>query len=223
MFRPSGAWESLRVRFPRGFRPGLACIAAPRLQMPSWLTGGLALWLAAAVPSAALADEVISRAWTIQNVLEPTFTEAISRPDTIQNGLEPIFTEAISHAVTDCNIGIFADEDGDTVHDCLDICPGGNDLIDVDNNNHPDACEPGSCCFMTGGFPGCFNSNKLECESPPYNGVYGGAGSVCDQNVAIIHEPSGDVFIHVIGPPADCGPATPPTCSGSGNPTSTAT
>jgi len=146
------------------------------------------------------ADEVISRAWTIQNVLEPTFTEAISR------------------AITDCNIGVFVDEDGDTVHDCNDVCPGGNDLVDADNNNIPDACEPGSCCFMAGGFPGCFNSNKLECESPPYNGVYGGEGSSCTQNVAIILEPSGDVFIHAIGPPADCGPATPPTCSGSGNP-----
>jgi len=174
--------------------------------------------------SATRADEVISRAWTIQNVfeptfteaisrpdtiqnvLEPTFTEAISRPDTIQNVLEPTFTEAISQAVTDCNIGIFADEDGDFVHDCNDICPGGNDLIDVDNNNIPDACEPGSCCIMVGGFPGCFNSNKLECESPPYNGFYGGHGSSCTQNIAFIHEPSGEVFIHVIGPPATCNP-----------------
>lgn len=162
----------------------------------------------------ARADEVISRAWTIQNVLEPTFTEAISRADTVQNVLEPIFTETISQAVTECNVGIFADEDGDTVHDCNDICPGGNDLVDVDDNDIPDACEPGSCCFMTGGFPGCFNSNKLECESPPYNGFYGGEGSSCTQNVAFIHEPSGEVFIHVVGPPATCPTGSPPpTCT----------
>ncbi|MBF8305537.1 MAG: hypothetical protein HW398_725, partial [Acidobacteria bacterium] len=182
------------------------------------------------------ADEVISRAWTVQNVVEPTFTEAISRADTIQNVLqpifteaisradtiqnvlEPIFTEAISQAVTECNIGIFADEDGDTVHDCFDICPGGNDLIDADHNNIPYACEPGSCCIMTAGFPGCFNSNKLECESPPFNGVYGGQGSSCTQNVAIIREPSGDVFIHAIGPPATCNTGNPPpTCPGGNN------
>ncbi len=156
------------------------------------------------------ADEVISRAWTIQNVLEPTFTEAISRAETIQNVLEPAFTEAISQAVTECNVGIFADEDDDTVHDCLDVCPGGDDLIDNDSNNIPDACEPGSCCIMVGGIPGCFNSNKLECESPPFNGVYGGEGSSCTQNIAIIHEPSGEVFIHVIGPPATCNTGGPP-------------
>jgi hypothetical protein len=181
---------------------------------------------------------VISRAWTVynRNAAEPTFTEAISRAETIHNDYvaQPTFTEAISRAdtvhndyippadileahsvaVTQCNIGLFADEDNDTVHDCFDICPGGNDLIDADNNNIPDACEPGSCCFMTGGFPGCFNSDKLECESPPFSGVYGGEGSVCDQNVAIINEPSGEVFIHVIGPPADCGPGTPTVCRG---------
>ncbi len=168
----------------------------------------LILALTICVPTAR-ADEVISRAWTIQNVLEPTFTEAISRPDTIQNVLEPTFIEAISQAVTDCNIGIFADEDGDFVHDCNDICPGGNDLIDNDNNNIPDACEPGSCCFMAGGFPACANSNKLECESPPLNGVYGGHGSSCTQNVAIVHEASGQVFIHVVGPAATCKTGNP--------------
>lgn len=160
-------------------------------------------------------NEVISRAWTVENIIEPTFNEAISRAQTVQNILQPIFDEAISRSVSSCNIGIFADADGDTVHDCLDVCPGGNDLVDADDNDIPDACEPGSCCFMNDGFPACFNSNKLECESPPFNGVYGGQGSICDQNVAIIREPSGDVFVHIVGPPADCGPDTPPTCQGS--------
>ncbi len=160
-------------------------------------------------------NEVISRAWTVENVVEPTFIEAISRAQTVENVLQPTFDEALSRAVTGCNIGIFADADGDTVHDCLDICPGGNDLVDNNNNEIPDACEYGSCCFMNGSFPACFNSNKLECESPPFNGVYGGQGSICDQNVAIIREPSGAVFIHIVGPPADCEPETSPTCQGS--------
>lgn len=34
-----------------------------------------------------------------------------------------------------------------------------------DGDDITDECEPGSCCFMTGGFPRCFNSNKLSAKA----------------------------------------------------------
>ena len=42
----------------------------------------------------------------------------------------------------ECNcIGMYQDTDGDGVCDADDICPDGDDNIDVDNDNIPDACD----------------------------------------------------------------------------------
>ena len=37
------------------------------------------------------------------------------------------------------------DTDGDTICDVVDICPGGNDLVDNDGNGEPDDCD--ACPF----------------------------------------------------------------------------
>jgi hypothetical protein len=39
--------------------------------------------------------------------------------------------------------GACADSDGDGVYDPMDLCPGGNDKVDADNDALPDACEIG--------------------------------------------------------------------------------
>lgn len=42
-----------------------------------------------------------------------------------------------------CGCGVSdVDSDGDTVPDCFDICPGGNDLVDTDGDGQPDFCDP---------------------------------------------------------------------------------
>jgi hypothetical protein len=42
----------------------------------------------------------------------------------------------------DCAVSPFcADSDGDGVSDAADLCPGGNDLVDVDLDGNPDDCE----------------------------------------------------------------------------------
>ena len=135
--------------------------------------------------SSTFAGEAISKELTVRNRYQPpppAIVEGHSQEQSVHNRFLPSplpIVESISKEVTGCNIGLFADEDGDTVHDCFDLCPGGSDLIDVDNNGIPDGCELGSCCIMTASIPACFNSNKLECENPPYVGVYGGEGSSC--------------------------------------------
>ncbi len=46
----------------------------------------------------------------------------------------------------DCNCsGTFQDTDNDTVCDENDICPGGDDLIDSDNDGTPDFCDNTNC------------------------------------------------------------------------------
>ena len=42
-----------------------------------------------------------------------------------------------------CGCGVPDDDtDGDTVPDCIDICPGGDDNTDTDGDGVPDACDP---------------------------------------------------------------------------------
>jgi len=54
-----------------------------------------------------------------------------------------------------CNcVGTFSDIDGDMVCDANDVCPGGNDNLDMNNNGQPDYCEPtyGQCDTVGGDF-----------------------------------------------------------------------
>jgi hypothetical protein len=45
-----------------------------------------------------------------------------------------------------CGCGVpDTDSDGDTVPDCHDRCPGGDDRLDCDNDGTPDACDPDRC------------------------------------------------------------------------------
>lgn len=55
-----------------------------------------------------------------------------------------------------CNcVGIFEDSDNDGICDANDICPGGDDSIDSDNDGTPDFCD---CNILTN----AFNPNTLE-------------------------------------------------------------
>lgn len=40
-----------------------------------------------------------------------------------------------------CSDGSTTDTDNDGVFDCIDVCPGSNDLADLDNDNIPDGCD----------------------------------------------------------------------------------
>ncbi len=97
---------------------------------------------------------------------------------------------------SDCNLNGIPDE--------CDIADGTSDNCNV--NGIPDECEDGKCCFdldANGVYEACAVATGLLCA--PSGGVFGGACSFCPrQNTAIIPEPGGGVFIHVIGPPVDC-------------------
>ncbi len=92
--------------------------------------------------------------------------------------------------------------------------PDGDGLVsdDCNDNGVPDECEfpdpntVGACCIPG---VGCGNTNAADCATA--GGIYHGACTSCDvQNIAIIIEPGGEVFIHNIGPPGDdCAPPAP--------------
>ena len=52
----------------------------------------------------------------------------------------------------DCNCaGVSADSDNDGICDAVDVCPGGDDLLDANGNGQPDACEV-TCINQTTNF-----------------------------------------------------------------------
>lgn len=64
------------------------------------------------------------------------------------------------------------DSDNDTVCDDIDICPGFDDLLDVDNNGIPDACEPvTSDCELVNN--GSFIDGLIDWELRKFNGADG--------------------------------------------------
>ena len=104
---------------------------------------------------------------------------------------------------------------------------------DCNTNGIPDECEPGACCFVaTGGtcvggpadgrsctspdecqggacvttdIQSCASTRQATCEAPPINGIFRGVCQECpSQNVAIVPEGDGSIFIHVVGPPVEC-------------------
>ena len=69
-----------------------------------------------------------------------------------------------------CNCaGTIVDSDGDTVCDVFDVCPTGNDLIDLNQNGTPDACEENDS--------DCFTISHVDFEQS--NGIWvdGGSGA----------------------------------------------
>ncbi len=57
------------------------------------------------------------------------------------NSIYPDAPEICDGKDNDCNPSTLEDEDGDGVCNEDDICPGGDDTVDLNNNNIPDACE----------------------------------------------------------------------------------
>ncbi len=84
------------------------------------------------------------------------------------------------------NIRLYEDADGDGVCDDDDICPGGDDNIDNDNNGIPDACEGGGgCAYVTidfndfeSGF-GIWNDGGSDCRRSSNDAAYANSGNYC--------------------------------------------
>ena len=90
-----------------------------------------------------------------------------------------------------------------------DIAEGTSD--DCNDNGTPDECEwpdpqtSGACCLAGGEayWRGCGVTDAANCAS--LGGTYSGNCTTCpEQNLEIVDEPGGDIFVHVIGPPIDC-------------------
>jgi len=83
--------------------------------------------------------------------------------------------------------------------------PGCGSSVDSNSNGTPDECDRGACCFVAqGGIQSCGLTTQTNCEDT-LMGVFRGIDVQCPaQNVGIITEPGGQVFVHVIGPPVDC-------------------
>ncbi len=70
-----------------------------------------------------------------------------------------------------CGCGVAdTDSDGDGVADCHDICPGGDDHLDCNGNQIPDACEvfspPGSTAIRLDGIDDHVNTGPLTLTAP---------------------------------------------------------
>ncbi len=90
----------------------------------------------------------------------------------------------------DCNLNGVPDE--------CDMAQGHSH--DCNANRTLDECEPGACCVTP---TQCAELYEDECVEP--GGVFRGPCSECpSQNVEVIFEPGGDVFVHVIAPPVEC-------------------
>lgn len=66
--------------------------------------------------------------------------DANCEPGTTCDDQNPCTENDILDLACNC-VGTVVDSDGDTVCDVFDICPSGNDLIDLNQNGTPDACE----------------------------------------------------------------------------------
>ncbi len=77
---------------------------------------------------------------------------------------------------------------------------------DCNGNLQPDECEVGGCCLEgEGGEQGCSMTTKTLCEEA--GGTWRGPCATCpDQNVGLIREGDGSVFVHWVGPPVACPP-----------------
>jgi hypothetical protein len=115
--------------------------------------------------------------------------------------------------ISDCN--------GNGVDDTVDIanCPPGDDsCADCNSDGIPNGCEGGACCLDPNGdsiYEGCIDTSEPACTLA--SGIFRGYCKHCPtQNVSIIIEPGGGVFVHRVGPPIDCLAVT--TVAGGGCP-----
>jgi hypothetical protein len=86
-------------------------------------------------------------------------------------------------------------------------------VLDCDGDLTADVCQLGACCFTP---DTCGMVDQSTCAQA--DGVFRGPCHNCpNQNVTVIVEPGGEIFVHVIGPPVECLPADhvpdpPPEC-----------
>ncbi len=97
--------------------------------------------------------------------------------------------------------------------------PDGTDIssltsADCDGNGVPDECENFGCCGPQNGQ--CGDASLAGCDA--IGGTWMGVDCMrCPmQNVALINEGGGQIFVHVIGPPVDCDLAPAPSPEGPG-------
>ncbi len=97
----------------------------------------------------------------------------------------------------DCN--------GNGTPDGEEIAEGAPDCDDdgvLDECEFPDPNTVGACCIPD---LGCTETSEALCEGQ--GGEFAGTCTGCDeQSFALIIEADGSVFVHVVGPPVDCGP-----------------
>ncbi len=80
-----------------------------------------------------------------------------------------------------CTGGIFQDEDGDGVCNSEDVCHGGDDTLDDNDNGIPDACENG-CPFDLNNFNqnwGIWNDGGADCRRSPNDAPFAASGNRC--------------------------------------------
>ena len=112
----------------------------------------------------------------------------------------------------DCNSN-GVDDTCDTTCDGVCNVPGCGGSPDCNDNDLPDECENpdpntiGACCLIVDGIPSCTQQSEADCIA--IDGVWRGPCTQCPaQNVRVITEPGGEILVHVIGPPVDCGAET---------------
>lgn len=89
-------------------------------------------------------------------------------PGTVCDDQNPCTDNDVIDLACNC-VGTVVDSDGDTVCDAFDQCPAGNDLIDLNQNGTPDACEERES--------DCFTISNVDFEQS--NGIWidGGSGA----------------------------------------------
>ena len=109
-----------------------------------------------------------------------------------------------------CSGGTFQDADSDGVCDANDVCPGGDDNVDVDNDGTPDDCDD---CTLAGiacdDGDACTTGETYDANCNCSGGTFQDADSdgVCDANDVC---PGGDDNVDVDndGTPDDCDDCT---------------
>ncbi len=130
------------------------------------------------------------------------------------NGLDIASCTPGNTACADCNgngvpdgcdlsLSVSKDCNGNTLPDECDIATMTS--ADCGPNGIPDECETGACCFVQLGEQQCTETTPDNCATLP--GIYRGPCRACPtQSAAVINEPGGTIFVHIIGPPTTCPP-----------------
>ncbi len=86
--------------------------------------------------------------------------------------------------------------------DGMDLVAASQAPPDCNNDGTVDECQAGACCLAGGG---CVDVPKADCDT--VGGTWFGACRRCwTQNVALIREAGGGIFVHVISPSVGCRP-----------------